>query len=289
MRMVVIIPTHGRKSIVASLLSHLESQVRLPDEVVLSVPDRDEVGEFQTSLPLTVIAGKRGLCAQRNQALDAVLERSDVITFFDDDFLPACDYLARLEALFADHPDWSVVTGKVIADGARTTPMTFDAGLAALGVQRLPTGSDPKVVDLDGVYGCNMSMRSAFIGALRFDERLALYGWQEDVDFTSQLRQFGRVVEVDSLHGVHLGFSGGRVSGLRLGYSQVVNPAYLIRKRTIGVAYGLRIAGRNFLANLLRSFNPEPHIDRRGRLRGNLIGLFHLATGRIEPERITTL
>lgn len=287
--MVVIIPTHGRKSIVASLLSYLETQVRRPDEIVLSVPDREEVGEFSTSLPLTVVAGKRGLCAQRNQALEAVLDRSDVITFFDDDFLPATDYLARLEALFTVHPDWSVITGKVIADGARTAPMTFDAGLAALETRPPAADSQPLIIDRAGVYGCNMSIRSSVIGPLRFDERLALYGWQEDVDFTIQLRQSGRVVEVDSLHGVHLGYSGGRVSGLRLGYSQVVNPAYLIRKKTIGVAYGLRLAARNFLANLVHSLNPEPHIDRRGRLRGNLIGLFHLATGRIEPERITTL
>ena len=46
---------------------------------------------------------------------------------------------------------------------------------------------------------------------------------------------------------------------------------------------------RNLLANLVRSLWPEPHIDRRGRLRGNVLALRHLLTGRIEPEHILEL
>jgi GT2 family glycosyltransferase len=289
MKMVVVIPTHGRKSIVAQLLSHLEGQVRLPDEVVLSVPDRDHVGELSTSLPLRIVSGRQGLCAQRNQALDAVVAGSDVVTFLDDDFLPADDYLAGLERLFQEHGDWAVVTGNVVKDGARGSPLTFEEGLAALSACRAPADETLSIIDRQGVYGCNMSMRSAWIGDLRFDERLALYGWQEDVDFTSQLQRFGRVVEVNTLRGVHLGFSGGRVSGVRLGYSQVVNPVYLIRKRTIGFSYGIKLVLRNFAANVVRSFRPEPHIDRRGRLHGNLLGLWYLATGRGDPERVVHL
>jgi hypothetical protein len=36
-----------------------------------------------------------------------------------------------------------------------------------------------------GAYGAKMSMRATQIGYLRCDERLILYGWQEDIDFTS--------------------------------------------------------------------------------------------------------
>ena len=81
-----------------------------------------------------------------------------------------------------------------------------------------------------------MSIRASMIGDLRFDERLVLYGWQEDIDFTSQLRQRGRVVCVSNIRGVHLGLKAGRVSGERFGYSQVVNPVYLIRKGTVPAA-----------------------------------------------------
>jgi hypothetical protein len=51
-------------------------------------------------------------------------------------------------------------------------------------------------------------------------------------------------------------------------------------------AYAFRLAARNFLANLVRSIRPENYVDRRGRLRGNLIGIFHMMSGRLTPEYI---
>jgi GT2 family glycosyltransferase len=142
------------------------------------------------------------------------------------------------------------------------------------------------VVDHLGAYGCNMSIRMSAIGELRFDERLPLYGWQEDVDFTSQLRARGRVVRVNALRGVHLGVKAGRINGMRFGYSQVANPLYLIRKGTLPTGFAMRLMIRNLAANLARSLWPESHIDRRGRLRGNLLAISHLMIGRLEPEYI---
>jgi hypothetical protein len=134
-----------------------------------------------------------------------------------------------------------------------------------------------------------MSVRAELVGDLRFDERLVLYGWQEDIDFTSQLRRFGRVVGLNTLRGVHLGVKTGRVSGERFGYSQVANPIYLMKKGTVPASFALPLMGRNIAANLVRSLWPEPYIDRRGRLRGNLMALAHVLKGRIEPEYIQNL
>ena len=46
---------------------------------------------------------------------------------------------------------------------------------------------------------------------------------------------------------------------------------------------------RNVIANVVRSFWPESHVDRWGRLKGNLIGALHIAGGRVEPEYIRQL
>ena len=81
----------------------------------------------------------------------------------------------------------------------------------------------------------------------------------------------------------------GRVSGVRFGYSQIVNPTYLIRKGSIPRAFGVNLMLRNVAANILRSPWPESFVDRRGRLKGNLIGALHLIQGRIEPEYILQL
>ena len=143
--------------------------------------------------------------------------------------------------------------------------------------------------EIRGAYGCNMAFRTAEIGSVQFDERLPLYGWQEDLDFCGALRSSGRIVKTDIVWGVHLGTKRGKGSEVQLGYSQIINPAYIFRKGNMSLAYAFRQAGRNFLANLVKSIHPETYVDRRGRLRGNLIGLFHLMTGRLTPEYILKL
>ncbi|MBP2234655.1 GT2 family glycosyltransferase [Sinorhizobium kostiense] len=290
MRLVVVIATFGRKEQLARLLDHLERQERLPDEVIVSVPDETHVQLHETDrFPVSLVLGRSGLCAQRNQALEQASGRFDVVTFFDDDFIPQDDYLRLLEQAFQEHQDWAVVMGHVVKDGARTAGLRFEEGLQILAAERAQPPVELKITDHIGAYGCNMSIRAKLIGELRFDERLVLYGWQEDIDFTSQLRRFGRVVGLSTLRGVHLGLKAGRVSGERFGYSQIVNPIYLIRKGTVPASFALRLVIRNIGANILRSIWPEPYVDRRGRLRGNLTALAHVMMGRIEPEYIQSI
>jgi GT2 family glycosyltransferase len=290
MKVAVVIPTYGRPEIISRLLRHLEGQHRLPDAVVVSAVDPAHVPDTgPVPFTLTVLIKGHGLCAQRNHALELVLPWADVVTFLDDDFIPADDYLSRLVAWFDRVPEAAAIMGHVAVDGAQHAGLSFDEGLTVL--RAIETDPPPigEPVDETGAYGCNMSIRAAFIGPMRFDERLALYGWQEDIDFTHRLRAQGRVIKVDDLQGVHLGFKAGRVSGLRFGYSQVINPAYLIAKGSMPRRFAMRLMARNLCANAARSLWPEPYVDRWGRLKGNLLGTLHLARGRIEPEHILHL
>ena len=107
--------------------------------------------------------------------------------------------------------------------------------------------------------------------ASQFDEALPFYAWQEDIDFSRQLASFGRIVRADALTGVHLGVKRGRTSGVRFGYSQIANPIYFIRKGTVSLSFGGRTMTKNLLANVIRTLHPEAHIDRRGRLKGNIL------------------
>ena len=287
MRLAVIIPTLGRSGQVARLLRHLGGQTRLPDEVILSAPDATHVElPGRSPFPVSVVFGPKGLAAQRNKALVPSLGRFDIITFFDDDFVPSSEYLEQVEQAFAGDDGWAVVMGRVVRDGATNAGLTWQDAEAALREANDKTHHGPLVVDHVGAYGCNMSVRSSLVGDLRFDERLVLYGWQEDIDFTSQLRSRGRVVCVASITGVHLGIKSGRTSGTRLGYSQVANPIYLIRKGSVPASFALPLMFRNIAANLAKSLWSEPYVDRRGRLRGNMLAILHVAMGRIEPEYI---
>ncbi len=322
MKIVVAIPTVDRRDVLARTVAELARQTRLPDAVLVSTTDRQFVPESWTRdsrpggsstadivvtrlpefpFPLICLFGKRGLAAQRNRVLDvclgaaavdtpdAALGAADVVTFFDDDFLPAADYLSEVESAFLVNPQWSVLTGRVPYDGANNEGYTFDEGLALLATCSSREKGAPRGVVNVGAYGCNMAIRAGAIGRLRFDERLPLYGWQEDIDFTSQLRAQGEVIRLSSLVGVHLGTKAGRVAGVRFGYSQIANPFYLMRKGTMPARFGLELMVRNFAANVARSIRPETYVDRRGRLRGNLVALGHALTGRLEPENILKL
>lgn len=294
MHITVVIPTINRPALVAKTLRHLGAQHRLPDQIVLSAPDASHVGaDVEAHAPdgvdLRCVFGARGLCAQRNAALDAVEHSTDVIVFFDDDFLPSPDYIANLAGAFATTPPYAVVMGYAVADGANSPGISFDDGVALLGTAEAVTDGWPEVREHPGAYGCNMGIRTSAIDGQRFDERLPLYGWQEDIDFTSRLSTRGRIVALKALTGVHLGVKGGRVSGVRLGYSQIVNPIYLIRKGTMSPKFGGKLIVRNLMANIVRSLKPEPWVDRRGRLRGNLIAAAHVVCGRIDPEYILQL
>ncbi len=192
--------------------------------------------------------------------------------------------------MFAANPAIVAATGDVIADGANGPGLTVEEGLALLaGDRHNPQAEPPR--PCYGTYGCNMVFRLDVVRrhGIFFDERLSLYGWQEDIDFSRRLLPYGLVVYAPRLRGVHLGVKKGRTSGVRFGYSQIVNPIYLARKGTFSWPRAARFISRNIAANLVKSLKPESWIDRRGRLRGNLVGLGDVMRGRTDPEKILNL
>jgi hypothetical protein len=119
-----------------------------------------------------------------------------------------------------------------------------------------------------------MSMRSRLIGSFRFDERLAL-------------RRYGRMVGFSTIIGVHLGLKAGRVSGVRFGYSQIVNPMYLINKGSVPATVAVELMAHR------RQPRPEllaRTVDRSAGTRaGKLLAAFHVMMGRIQPEYILNI
>ena len=99
----------------------------------------------------------------------------------------------------------------------------------------------------------------------------------------------GTAARAGALWGVHLGHKSGRVPGVRFGYSQIANPVYLCGKGTVSRLFAARLMTGNLLANLVRSVAPDPVVDRRGRLRGNLLAIRDLCRGRLVPERAARL
>jgi GT2 family glycosyltransferase len=291
-KIAVGIATAGRRDILAEALRALSRQTRLPDCLFVCPADENDCDATQAAelpFPLLVIKGPRGLPAQRNAILDATRD-FDIVVFFDDDFIAATSYIAELELCFVAQPTVVAMSGWVIADGvtgkgldvaeARAILNSFDQSAVA-----------QTLTDLYNAYGCNMAVRLTPVHAhgLRFDENLPLYGWLEDVDFSRRVAPYGRIVKNWRMKGVHLGNKRGRTSGVRLGYSQVANPIYLLSKGTVSLNFAFIQLSRNLLANFAKVIRPEPWVDRHGRVFGNVLGFFDLVRGRLHPTRIFDL
>lgn len=286
---IVGIATTGRRALVSALVSRIEKQTLRPAFILLAPAKPDDVDASLASEHVRIVHGRPGACAQRNTIIDeAIAIGGEVLVFFDDDFVPCNDYLERISDVLMGS---GVVfaSGHILADGA-TGP-----GIAIEDADNIITTTSFNRTDsypAKGVYGCNMAMR---IDALkergtRFDENLPAYSLFEDALFSLQFCAPGECHLAYAARGVHLGTKMGRTPGVRMGYSQIANPFYIWRTvNGVPFLWAVRLATRALLANCAKSVRPEPYIDRRGRLRGNLLALGDTLLCRIHPTRIDSL
>ena len=291
-RVVVGIPTVGRAAILEDTVKAIRQQKYLPDLVLISVADPSDAGALEQMsfpFPVKVLTCRKGLTVQRNRIIDE-LRPTDIVLFLDDDFLMAPDYIAQMVSVFEANSDVVLATGTVLADGIKGQGYDHETGRRKL-AQGLQVAADPALAPAHTGYGCNTALRAKTILKLklRYDEELPLYGWLEDVDFSNRLAPHGRFVCPGGMRGVHLGTKTGRTHGVYLGYSQIANPAYMIRKGTISRKRARDLMMRNFASNLLGTVRPRPWADYRGRLRGNLIAIRDVILRRDRPDRILDL
>lgn len=291
-RLGIAVSTAGRRALLSAMLAEIAQQSCLPDCVAVCPATQDDFDEAAAAdLPfrvMNVVSEKKGICPQRNALLRAMADM-DVVLFLDDDFFMAHDYIAQCKAIMGDNPDIVVMTGTVLADGASGAGMTIEEAHHILNDDRISRGDVPvpvRIRPLWSAYGCNMAVRMETVARhdVRFDEIFPLYSWLEDADVSAEMKVYGRCVRVSSCRGVHLGSKKGRVSGVALGYAQVANPVYIWRKGLVENRILCAVA-TNILMNTVRSLWPEPWVDRRGRLRGNLWAIRDLFTGSLRPDR----
>jgi GT2 family glycosyltransferase len=287
-RTCVVFATRGRPETLRNVVAALDDQTRKPALVIISAVTPEDVGALMERGDIVKLFGPPGLAQQRNRALEAIPDEIDTIVFFDDDFVPHPKWLEVVNRTFFEQPGVGSITGHMAADGIHGPGMSFAGGMKA--IASCEEASLDYVIDNYSPYGCNMAFRREAIHGLRFDERLVLYGWLEDRDFGGALAKRGWArVKIGKAIGAHLGVKAGRVSGRRLGYSQIVNPIYLRRKGTMTTASLVEHLFRNITSNVARSLLPEPHIDRFGRLVGNLRAARDLLSGVVAPERAELL
>lgn len=288
MKIEIGIATANRAAVVERTLDLIRENQTHQARLIVSIASLSDFTRTGEQDDATVLMGARGLTAQRNAILRS--SDADIVAFFDDDFLPSPDFVEEALRLFSENPDIVVATGKVIADGARTGGLEFEEGFRLLADAGPNAGGEP--TPTYGAYGCNMVIRMDAVrrAGVTFDENLPLYGWQEDIDFSRQLAPHGRIVRSPRLRGVHLGTKrSGRSPGRQLGYSQIANPYYLVRKGTMSKSFAWRLIRNNVGGNITKFLRPEPTVDRRGRLLGNALAIRDIFIRRCRPGRILEL
>ncbi|MCJ8518615.1 glycosyltransferase involved in cell wall biosynthesis [Pseudorhizobium tarimense] len=284
-----VFATLGRPKVVSETVRHFLSTQRLaPSSVIISCATSEDAGDLVRLKDVKIVTGPVGLAAQRNTALNHLEPQTDLVAFFDDDFVAHPEWLSEAAQVFQDESSIVGLTGHVIADGIKGPGIAFHEAVKL--IKRESGRSDKQWLEPFSPYGCNMAFRLKAIGTLRFDERLVLYGWLEDRDFGAALAKMGgRLIKFSACRGVHLGVKSGRTSGVRLGYSQVANPLHLMKKGTMKPRLVFGQIFRNLASNAGRSILPEPYVDRKGRLNGNLHALLDAVTGKLGPERAAAI
>ena len=292
-RIAVIIASLGRPVELGRWLDHAACQTLPPVELVWAVTrDEDMPAILPADTQLTIVRSRPGLTTQRNAGLDALTSSPDLIAFFDDDYVPTSTCLADIARAFEALPDVAGLSGRLLADGICGPGIEYHEARRLIDSHEERFVVAPPEIDFEvteGLYGCNMVYRADRIQNARFDETLPLYGWQEDVDFANRVANGRPIGRTNGFAGVHQGAKGGRTSGRRLGYSQMVNPIYLYRKGSLSARKAFGLMARNFAANHAKSLRPEPWVDRRGRAAGNWLGIADMIRGKVNPQRATEL
>lgn len=296
MKLFVMIASAGRPQVVAEAVNwyeHLQAPPGCEVRGILATPTPEDA---PATLPpqWLHVTGRRGLTAQRNLALEQLPDDADFLCFFDDDALPREDYLIAVTEHFQAHPSHVAITARLLRDGVvEKAEISFDQAVAELNASTQRRGAEPTGwTPVKELYGCAFAVRWPALSLLRFEERFPLYSWLEDLDYARQAMLRGDMVKLDTAVAVHRGVtSGGRTQHLRLGYSQVANPALLVNKHTLPLGIALAKTLRPVLRNVLGSLVGNQIDDRRQRLRGNWMAVSDLiaAGGKATPERILDL
>jgi GT2 family glycosyltransferase len=285
MSVAIIIPSFGRRAMLEETLHDLFTHIGKDDKIVV-ITCRDEDSPSFTWPNLVSISGRRGSSCQRNSGLDFLKQGSDVfraILFIDDDVVLAPEFLRNLANYHSTYPAAAGFTCHLIADGAvsHEIPRIEAHELASKWRQ---TSDMESFIPATSPYVA-FSIKGDLIGELRFDERLAEYGFMEDWDFFARLRGYGDTGYAANCGLVHLATGAGRTSHRKFGFSQITNPLYLTKKGSLPSKECLKHLCTAVAANFAGIYISS----RRQRLIGNFLAFWYALRSGPSPEIVAKI
>lgn len=278
----VIIASRGRPETLKETLESIWNQDDTPDEVIISVVEKSDLPTSFNSDLVKVLFGATGLCAQRNLGLKSINSQSDLLSFLDDDLELAADYFSELRSAFSNGTVIAGANGNILKEGCSREE--------ARGI--ISHGHDchdiKSMHELKSLYGCNMHFRKEYAMMEQFDERLLLYAWLEDYDYSTRISKHGPLVFIPTAKLCHLKEPSGRMDNKKFGFAQIMNPFYIHRKGLLEMSEYIKIHFlRVILSNSLKIIKADP--AGLPRLSGNMIAIKLILKGKILPEFIANV
>lgn len=134
--------------------------------------------------------GETGKSIALNRSIP--LTSAPLLAFTDDDVEVPREWLHRLIAFFADHPQYAAAMGRVLLPPEVTDPDLFRAARCYGTLPVFDGGSEVK--DIPDLYGCNMVVRRDVLDRVGgFNEQIGpgATGLYEDVDLANRIREAG--------------------------------------------------------------------------------------------------
>lgn len=286
--MLIVIPTRNRIKELTNTLKFLESnkfffkKIVIVDSSNLEIKDQIKKKVKKYRANIEVVNSEPSTCIQRNVGFNFI-KKSKYIMFLDDDNIFYSDAFYKMQNFLNNNKDFVGVAfnqiykeRKNILDFFKKNYITNKIGIYSLdnggfsgsGWQsRFVNFKNDKIVQWlptrAVIYRCSEIKKS------RFDKKLGVYGYLEDLDFSLQLKKRGKLMVCSDAKYTH-NHSITR-PGFQFGKKELRNRYYIVKKHKLNI-------GLFFLTTFLRMLLTFKegilgNLNSFKRLAGNLVAL----------------
>ena len=294
-RVAVVVPTKDRPRDLRRMLASVASQSQLPNQVILVDGGDETVADVPPEFPSLNIHYIRvyppSLSAQRNAGMEAVDSSMTLAGYLDDDLvLEPGSMEAMLDFWERAPPELGGAKFNIINDtrqGSAWIKYLFLTEGPKIG-QVLPSGYQTSFGPVEEdmyvrwLSGGVTLWRKQVIQEFSYDEWFQGTGYLEDVDYSYQVGRKYRLAVIAEARVQHLSYPVRKDRNYLLGKWQAINRMYFVKKHPELSAplYYWATLGQM----MVNAGSGIIHRDSAGLRRawGNLVGLFKVATGRLE-------
>lgn len=283
----VIVASKGRGEILRETVLSFLAQSVPADEIIISVTGEADLPHDGFPGEIQALYAPMGVTRQINAAVGRTDPRCDIVSIFDDDVELSPDYFANVQRLFSEHPEIVCFDGNPVASGVHNHDDAREILQSSAGARESTAFAGGH-----SLWGCNMNIRRWVLDREKFDESLPLYGWLFDIEFGCRVAELGKFGRYNACRFIHLEVPQGRISGIKHGFSQIMNPIHLYKKRVMVKSLRDLVFGhllKVVAVNLYWLLRRDKRIDRYGRLKGNFLAIYRALIGKTDPRQVETV